>query len=115
MFLNCVQIAVSCKTYKKINANVRINLKKCRKTKFLVWNLLFQEGVGRKEHTEEIHINFFSASLGKIGRLECVCVIYLRGNGIDRINWVQICSDSVEERVLVNTVNFHIIYNLGIS
>jgi len=57
--------------------------------------------VGSKEHTEEIHIKFFSASLGKMGRLEYVCVIDLRGNRCDRVNLVLICSDSVEERVLV--------------
>lgn len=44
-----------------------------------------------------------------MGRLEYVCVIDLRGNGSDRVNWAHICSDSVEERVLVNTVNFHVV------
>jgi len=44
-----------------------------------------------------------------MGRLEYVCVIDLRENGSDRVNWVQICSGSVEECVLVNTVNFHVV------
>jgi len=42
-------------------------------------------------------------------RLEYVCVIDLRGNGCDRVNWVQICSGSVEDHVLVYTTNFHVV------
>jgi len=41
--------------------------------------------------------------------LEYVFVIDLRRNGSDRVNWVQICSGSVEEPVLVNTINFHVV------
>jgi len=44
-----------------------------------------------------------------MGRLEYVCVIDLRGNGNDRVNWVQICSGSVEEHVLVNTIKSHVV------
>ena len=42
--------------------------------------------MGRKGHTEEIHIKFLSENLRKMGRLEYICIIDLRGNGSDRVN-----------------------------
>ena len=42
-------------------------------------------------------------------RLEYVCIIDFRGNGGDRVNWVQICSGSAEERVIVNTIHFNVV------